>query len=74
MPASLALIWAIVVTPAFLLNLNGQAASVSVSNTLWYGVITAAAGLLGAMRWVSAKSANYNMPMVATGAGAVPRA
>lgn len=71
-PASLALIWAIVVTPAFLLNLNGQAASVSVSNTLWYGVITAAAGLLGAMRWVSAKPANYNMPMVATGAGAVP--
>lgn len=71
-PASLAVIWAIAVTPAFILGMNAQSRPISVSNTMWYGVITAAAGLLGAMRWVSAKSANYNMPMVSTGAGAVP--
>ena len=71
-PAGLALVWAIAATPAFLLSLNGSNNASDVSNTIWYGVITAAAGLLGAMRWVSAKSANYNMPMVATGAGAVP--
>ncbi|MDR0488280.1 MAG: DUF6297 family protein [Propionibacteriaceae bacterium] len=34
--------------------------------------LTAAAGLLAAIRWVTAKSANYQMPMMQTGFGAMP--
>ncbi|MFT8395740.1 DUF6297 family protein [Propionibacterium sp.] len=71
-PVVLAAIWAILVSPAFVFPLAGRNAGTIEPNHLLYGVLTAAAGLLGAIRWVTAKSANYNAPMVATGAGAVP--
>lgn len=71
-PVVLAVLWALLVTPAFLLPLGGGRGSGLVPDHLLYGIISAAAGLLGAIRWVSAKSANYNVPMVSTGAGAVP--
>lgn len=71
-PASLAVIWAIAVTPAFMLGLGDAASSTDYARTGFYGLVTAAAGLMGAVRWVSAKSADYNAPMVSTGAGAVP--
>ncbi|MBE6477518.1 MAG: ABC transporter permease [Propionibacteriaceae bacterium] len=69
-PGVLALGWAIAVTPAFVLGLGGS--QPDPGRTVWYGVIAAVGGVLGAMRWVSAKSADYSAPMVATGAGAVP--
>nr|WP_245725816.1 DUF6297 family protein [Propionibacterium cyclohexanicum] len=68
-PVMLTLVWALLTTPAFILPLGGQPATPA---HLWYGVVAGVAGLLGAIRWVSAKSANYNAPMVSTGAGAVP--
>lgn len=70
-PVVLAFLWAVLATPAFMLPLGGQHAGLQ-PNHLLYGLVAAAAGLLGAIRWVSAKSANYNVPMVSTGAGAVP--
>ena len=35
-------------------------------------LVAAVACFLGAVRWVSAKPANYNGPLVATGTGAMP--
>ncbi|WP_316671224.1 DUF6297 family protein [uncultured Propionibacterium sp.] len=69
-PGVLAFAWAAAVTPAFVLGLGGSQADPG--RTLWYGLIAAVGGVLGAMRWVSAKSADYSAPMVSTGAGAVP--
>ena len=37
-----------------------------------HALVTAAAGFIGAIRWVSAKPADYSTPMVATQAGAMP--
>ena len=39
---------------------------------LAHGFVTAIAGYVAAIRWASAKSADYSMPMVATGFGAMP--
>ncbi|RLP11984.1 DUF6297 family protein [Propionibacterium australiense] len=69
-PGVLALLWTLAVTPAFILGLGGP--QPDPGRTIWYGAIAAAGAVLGAMRWVSAKSADYSAPMVATGAGAVP--
>lgn len=69
-PGVLAFLWAVAVTPAFVLGLGGT--QPDVHQGLWYGLIAAMGAVLGAMRWVSAKSADYSAPMVATGAGAVP--
>ena len=68
-PGALALVWAVAVTPAFVLGLGGSRSDPH--RALWYGLIAAMGAVLGAMRWVSAKSADYSAPMVATGAGAV---
>ena len=69
-PGALAFVWAVAVTPAFALGLGGSRSDPH--RALWYGLIAAMGAVLGAMRWVSAKSADYSAPMVATGAGAVP--
>ncbi|WP_260425150.1 DUF6297 family protein [Arachnia propionica] len=70
-PAVLALLWAVAVTPAFLGIVGGQQVELGVGLT--QTLLTAVAGLLAAVRWVTAKPANYGGPLVATtGFGAVP--
>ncbi|MDO5066511.1 MAG: DUF6297 family protein [Propionibacteriaceae bacterium] len=70
-PAVLALLWAAAVAPAFLGVVGGS--SVDGLTGVTQALLTAAAGLLAAVRWVTAKPANYGGPLVATtGFGAVP--
>ncbi|GAB3715698.1 DUF6297 family protein [Mariniluteicoccus flavus] len=61
-----AAVWGLLVIPAFM----------SVAKTpidaIPYALITAAAGLLGAVRWTVAKPVDYGAPMLATQAGALP--
>ncbi len=72
-PAILAVLWAMVTVPAFV-----GITSTGADRTLWSGlmaaVITAAAGVFGAVRWVTAGKADYSAPMLATGSGALPPA
>jgi hypothetical protein len=71
-PAALAVVWALAVTPAFAL-IGGKTITLAVLGTaLANGFVTAIAGYVAAIRWMSAKSADYSMPMVATGMGAMP--
>lgn len=69
-PAGLAVMWALIVLPAFLGFVPG--ARLPVLDAVLTALLTAVAGLLGAVRWVSAKPASYSGPMVAVGVGAVP--
>lgn len=70
-PAVLAALWGLAVTPAFLGLVGGRSVDIGVGLTA--SLITAAAGLLAAVRWVTAKPANYGGPLVATtGFGALP--
>lgn len=69
-PAVLALIWGIATTPAFLGALGGEQLDVVAGITA--ALITAIAGLLAAIRWMSAKPADYGGPIVAIGVGAMP--
>ncbi len=70
-PAVFAVVWAIATTPAFW-GVTGGAHFVGFPQAFITAVLTAVAGLLGAIRWVSAKSANYSVPMMQTGFGALP--
>ena len=69
-PGVLAFVWAAGALPAF----AGVTADRQVSWTagITPGIVAALAGFLGAVRWVSAKPANYAGPLVATGTGAMP--
>ncbi len=69
-PALLALVWGIVTAPAFMGLLPGQ--EPNVTGGLTAAFITAVAGFLAAVRWVSAKPADYGGPIVAVGVGAMP--
>jgi len=69
-PALVALLWAIAVTPAFW-GVTG-AHQVGLPEAFITAALTAVAGLLAAVRWVTAKSANYAAPMMQTGFGAMP--
>ncbi len=69
-PAVLALVWAIATAPAFLGVLGGE--RMDPVQGVVTAVITAVAGLLAAVRWVTAKPADYGGPMVAVGIGAMP--
>lgn len=69
-PAILALVWALATIPAF--HGIGDAARMDWFHAMLYALVTAAAGFIGAIRWVSAKPADYSTPMVATQAGAMP--
>ena len=71
-PAVLALLWAIAAGPAFVLIGPDAPTPAGLGNGLMKGLITAVAGYIAAMRWVTAKSADYSSPMVATGFGALP--
>ena len=69
-PAILALLWTVLTVPAFMGLAGGVAASVT--DALSAALVTGIAGLLAAVRWVSAKPADYSGPIVATGFGAMP--
>lgn len=71
-PAVLAVVWGLGAAPAFLVIGGAQLDAPGLTGAPARGLITAIAGLIGAIRWVSAKSADYSSPMVATGFGAMP--
>ena len=68
-PAVVAIFWSIATTPAY----YGIGEHVMDLGRAWVNAaLTAAAGLLAAIRWVSAKPADYSSPMMQTGFGAMP--
>lgn len=67
-PGVLAAIWGLLVLPGFMLLGENPAGIFGIAEAF----ITAAAGYVGAIRWVSARPADYSMPMMATGMGAMP--
>ncbi|MEO7588961.1 MAG: DUF6297 family protein [Arachnia sp.] len=69
-PAALALLWGIGTAPAFIGVLGGV--RVDAITGLTAALITALAGFLATIRWVSAKPADYGGPIVAIGVGALP--
>ncbi|AQP50065.1 DUF6297 family protein [Tessaracoccus flavescens] len=69
-PAVLALLWAIAAFPAFLGLAGGVTADPLTAAAS--ALVTGIAGFLGAVRWISAKPADYSGPIVATGVGAMP--
>ena len=69
-PSILALLWVIAVTPGFI-GLGSVAHRDPVEGAM-VAVVSGLAGLVAAIRWVSAKSPNYGGPMIATQAGAMP--
>lgn len=69
-PAVMALIWGIATAPAFIGVLGGV--RVSVGAGLTAALITALAGFLATVRWVSAKPADYGGPIVSAGVAALP--
>lgn len=70
-PAALALLWSVAVIPAFI-GLGAGAAHLGLGAAVATAVATGVAGLLAAVRWVSAKPANYQAPMMTTQMGAMP--
>lgn len=72
-PAVIALLWAVAAIPAFV-GVAGTGADRSLEDGAIAALITGAAGLMGGVRWVTAKKVDFGMPMVATQNGAVPPA
>ncbi len=71
-PALVAIIWTIAITPARLVIGQESLTEESLWHAFSASLITAIAGLIASMRWVTARSADYSTPMVATGFGALP--
>ncbi|WP_446721126.1 DUF6297 family protein [Luteococcus sp. H138] len=69
-PAVLTALWGLAVVPAFL-GLGTQTQP-DPGRSVLVAVVCAVAGLVAAIRWVSAKPADYGGPMVSTSAGAMP--
>lgn len=69
-PAILAAIWTIGAVPAFLGATGGLPRTPG--DAVLVTVACGLAGLLGAVRWQTAKPVNFAVPMMSTGAGAVP--
>ena len=69
-PGMLALVWVVAILPA-LLGLVGPVTRTPVDAALT-AVAMGAAGVLGAVRWQTSKQVNFDTPMMATSAGAVP--
>lgn len=69
-PGILAVLWAAGAMPAFAGVTSDE--QVSWADGMTAALVAAMAGFLGAVRWVSAKPANYSGPLVATGTGAMP--
>lgn len=70
-PAILAAVWAVLVAPAFL-GFGDSSTSRTFVEASAMAVATAAAGLLGGVRWTTAKGVDFAKPMVSTQAGALP--
>ncbi len=70
-PLLLAMLWSLATIPAFIGITSGGAERSPVDGAL-IAIVTGFAGWLGAVRWVTAKKADFNTPMVATASGAVP--
>ncbi len=70
-PAILTFVWAILAAPAFIGIFSTSAERTPLEGVL-VSITSAVAGLIGAIRWVSARSPNYSGPMIATSAGAMP--
>src|SRR5664280_1829172 len=71
-PAIAALLWVVAVTPAFA-SLGTGTAHLSWADASIHAGVTGLAGLLGAVRWVTAKPPDYNKPMMQMGGfGAMP--
>jgi hypothetical protein len=70
-PAALALLWGLAATPAFI-GIASTGADRDVLTGLSVALVTALAGLFGAVRWVTAKKVDYQTPMMATASGALP--
>ncbi len=70
-PAGLALLWAALATPAFV-GIAQTGADRPVLAGALASLVTAVAGLFGAVRWVTAKRVDFGVPMMATESGAMP--
>lgn len=71
-PAVATLAWVVAVTPAFL-GLGTGSSHLSGADATIHAGVTGLAGLLGAVRWVTAKPPDYNKPMMQMGGfGAMP--
>jgi hypothetical protein len=70
-PAALAALWALAATPAFI-GITSTGTDRSVLSGLSVALVTGAAGLFGAVRWVTAGKPDYSAPMMATASGAMP--
>lgn len=70
-PAVLALLWAALVTPAFI-GIAQTGADRAVADGALTALVTGIAGLFGAVRWVTAKQVDFGVPMMATSGGAMP--
>nr|WP_300144262.1 DUF6297 family protein [Propionicimonas sp.] len=70
-PAALALLWGLAATPAFI-GIASSGADRSVLDGLSVALVTAMAGLFGAVRWVTARKVDFQTPMMATSSGALP--
>jgi len=72
-PGILAVLWAMMTVPAFV-GFTDTGADRTAWSGLMAAAITAAAGVFGAVRWVTAGKADYSAPMMATASGALPPA
>ncbi len=70
-PAILAAVWAVFIAPAFL-GFGDSSTQRGYLEASIMGLATAAAGLLGGVRWTTAKGVDFGQPMVSTQAGAIP--
>lgn len=70
-PAILAAVWAVLIAPAFL-GFGDSAVDRSFADASIMAIATATAGLLGGVRWTTAKGVDFGKPMVSTQAGALP--
>jgi hypothetical protein len=70
-PATLAAIWAVAVSPAFL-EVIARQPNRSLADVGTMSLATAAAGLLAAVRWTQAKGVDFGAPMISSQAGAFP--
>jgi hypothetical protein len=71
-PAVATLVWIAAATPAFA-GLGTGTVRLGWADAAIHATVTGLAGLLGAVRWVTAKAPNYNKPMVQMGGfGAMP--
>ncbi|WP_420174478.1 DUF6297 family protein [Luteococcus sp. OSA5] len=69
-PTGLAAVWSLAVAPAFLGI--GTEAPRPLNEGVLVALVCGAAGLVAAIRWVSAQPADFSKPMLSTSAGAMP--